>query len=187
MEFTADQYFAAAVTCVMGLAIMAAGYILGRKDGNDRAEIYRIRSEKTHSLPTQLAALQSSANRLRAEKNALQRQAAELSERITELDESGKRLKESLDWQREGKRKLRIKYTGLKHKVSKQVQQIETLRQASITPDQHGQITRAAYQLELAAQLMDAMHNDAAAKTQRLLASQLRDIAAPNNITEAAA
>lgn len=144
MEFTADQYFAAAITVAYAAVIMFGGYIFGRKDGNKRAEIYyHAHSER---LRNQLTGQQNIANSLRAEKDHLQRQAAELAERLE-----------------------------------------EQYRLPVITADQQEQISRAAYQLELAAQLMDAMHNDAAAKTQRLLASQLRDMADQHDITGAAA
>lgn len=111
------------------------------------------------------------------------------------LDASKARLQSSARQHRENQA-LREESARLQKAIRNQAAHIQHLdgllmeqgRRAFITPEQQAQITRAAHQLNLCAQLMDGINNHESAKTQRLLASQLHGIAGPRGyMTEAAA
>lgn len=66
---------------------------------------------------------------------------------------------------------------SLRTQLSQLTETLAELEGKAITDSQRSSIGKAAYQLELNAQLMDAMHNTENAKTQRRLAADLRTLA----------
>lgn len=132
MEFTADQYFAAAVTLILAIGIMLFGYLTGRADSKKLVNKYKT---EYHLQSTAHDAQRKNLARARQENDHLREQAASLAEVVLELES-----------------------------------------RTFITEQQKGQISRAARQLSMCAELMSAMSNHENAKTQRLLASQLYDI-----------
>lgn len=82
MEFTADQYAAAAITLMLAIGIMLFGYLIGRADSKKLVNQYKT---EYHLQSTAHDAQRKSLARARTENDHLREQAASLAEVVLEL------------------------------------------------------------------------------------------------------